>query len=898
MYVRVCWLALAALCSLLVNRSEAQTADPALQTAIMSGNYRIIQDGDMPQNHIFPVSNKGLDGNDIYVRDIRGIGNSGRWVQVFPQLRINSKQFNYFHGGDNKNEMNRVFFVVALADSGYSFSDDESRVPASLHMSDNRAYRSPFSLTCFELSFPAILNGAPTSVEFDPSREGATQCGTEASDGKGRWMTLVYEDKRVPLLIIGGAESIAKTVVTANADAAPVREGENVTGGQVRGADEEAEETSNYALFNLGDLPKRDIATITLLFPGGGEGALQELDLSGAFGGLPGFWEVGITARQYHVRLPQGVTGGRLRVQADDPFVACEPAELIISADAFGVKPTEVACRDVEVPLTVAIESGFELTLNDRLSVGHCPGDDEIVTQRSNPSVYYCMRVRSTDARVQFDTSIANEIDRIRIGVEGGEFYNLADHVLSHPDGKFLDVTPSVRLKSTAVQIMLIGGALPDGFYPEDISLQSTAENIVQDVRLVEFGSTRDSGQPFLRIELQFEEADSLEAARNTTKIDLLAQSRLEALRFVGRTTTNKEVPSEIVSMSVDLARIESEEVRVSLLIARNEVHLPEKLTLSGLLPGRREAGRMYACRLGFRLGSEGMDTIYWTEPEPGGVVSLPSSLNRAFDPGEMIELVSGPADSGVQRADHRPNCLPEETVYASISAGEIGSEISVPYARPVLVYFLRTGISDEHYRGRVAVEDLYANWLDAVKGALNGQRIFAVRFPDRNGGFRTIVEPTPNNPSKSPMNVTSLVEGSSPETSRDIDLDDVFKDAKAISGQASGDKTHWPDIVMLGSSARDFDLGNPETCSKFVGRAKAYPWGATIVMLRDLRQAPRPMIDGRPYRTSMCARKDHKTGKHFEVHLVETKASEPLKDVPLLYQTILTEPLSNLVGN
>ncbi|KUF12457.1 hypothetical protein [Pseudoponticoccus marisrubri] len=631
-----------------------------------------------------------------------------------------------------------------------------------------------------------------------------------------------------------------------------------------------------YALVELDT--RTPVTGMALLRPGGTRIELARLTGPAIFSDRVGYWRAGTGEELFHLRLDRPGPA-EIAVQPASELSVCPPVPLQVGADPFTVPRSAVSCGAREISVTLRLPEGFALGARDDLFKGPCPGFTPDPASRAR---HYCLdldtpRAGLPELEIAFDEAGLSERYEI-----------VADYPRSLPrsaltEGAPVQVALRVRPRATPITVPVQGGLLNEDVGAGDFRVSLiNGRDIVESVAL-DLAEDRAS----VRLTPRFAAA-ALDAWQKTAQLPVFLES-LGGQRFVD--DTGAEARS--IRLDLDISGMTGapapDQPAAVIRILPDSVTLPERLPVDGLALTRDGVTPVqdYFCRVGLKIEDS---LTSWLTPEGRDAV-LPDAISGTrLDSVSRIDIVTGPRPaSGSESAPPEQVCRPEGTVIASMDAKSFVAldRIALPYAHPVLVYFLRTAPSDTHY-GRDAPR-VYRAWLDALQG-LTGRRLMAIRQPARRG-FETIAAGTTAKPLDWRIESAALIRGNATALS-EPDLRDVFDDARAVADAAGLPEGSWPDIIVLRAAATRFELGTD--CADLSRAIRARPAGARILILEDMRgSVPVPPAQDagtgeiRTWATSRC------TGPEgFEATLVVTDFVDQT-DPPVDFARALRDPLS-----
>lgn len=881
--------------------AAAQTDIDALRAAIKEGKFAVLDDQKLAAQPAIDLSVAKGTALSLYARNPTILDEDRAWI-LFTLRTGSDADSPEVPNALAGNKPVSFILTFAATENRYSVSS-----VASVRNSPNLSAHI-YALNCLELVFryEPPSPGIAQAWVFEPQDdEGSAKCGGKSGQGSGRWLTFASDEARIPLLAMGDDPELVGLLARSRNPLGSQGSRETVTDEQplvlaetletVDGAlsdnnhqvDEEANPTrvdagsdgglqdtasgagsARYAGVKITGLSGRRIREIALSADGDAAfDVLLPLRQDQYRSVSPGYWESGIVTGDFILRLPGDAAWSKALVIPENRFMFCDVASIVPSTDAFGASSGSVRCNRGRLPVTIAVDTGFILTENSNLTPGPC-GEDGDLVDAGAPSNYYCALVDESDRRVTADIlgiELENPEARKLVEILHGDTHDLAQAAIaSGGDRRIVNLTPQVRIKKRTIDISLLGDSVTTEFVSNGISVVSGNVGRVVEPMIVR------GDPPLLRVSLEFEIAPSLQNALNTLsrgEVTILASAARDDLELLMATGEKRER----VPIRIDLLTGPPRAGYNVLRVAVPSIRLPATLNLEGRLIGYSTPVRNYTCRIGLRIGA---NLVKWLEAD-GEQASLPMELmEQEFDLDQVIDVLTGPIENGAQ--DNTVNCLPTETLIAQFTVRDFPRTISVPFARPVIVYWLRTGAADNFYvdESIIPANDIYSSWMENVYSNLNGRRIFAVRKPVNGGGFRTIQSPSSRtDPANMRMGVRQLVENQESEIFGDVDLRQVFLDARNQAQELGLGDIGDIDIVVLSSeSRRSRRLGDDGDCSNFVQEARELPYGAQIVLLRDVRDGISPLSEEGPYLIDSCSQSND-LGQSFSVVLVETKA-------------------------
>ncbi|SLN75287.1 hypothetical protein [Roseisalinus antarcticus] len=883
----------------------AQVDVDALRAAISENNFTISLEQTLAEAPVVDLNGSGVSPLGIYIRNPEPLDDAGTWVLFTLRFGASTEAQPVPNALDSAGRETVQFILnVEAADSVYT----NSALPVL--RSGFPLESLTYALNCFEFRFPLLSPSSSTSSDisrwtFTPrDSAGNPGCGGNFGSDGGRWFTFTNGSAQIPLLAMGDEAELTSLLVqydvafssdddfetnadeqlqsgtetpetshdvpsdtgTLEAETDPARV-EDDTESNSQGAILEAE-GARYAGIGVIGLTGRRIRQIAVLADDTTDvGVLLPLSQDEFRNGKPGYWETGIATGDYILRLPGGAAWSQVVVIPENGFVQCNRAAISPSADAFGANIGTAQCNTGRLPVTVAVDTGFVLEEDSHLTAGPCSGDEDLVDAGA-PSNHYCASVEETDFRVSAD-DFGIELDdgeaRERIDVLPGAMRNLAEAAQAFAeDRRVVNLTPEVKLKNLLVDITLVGDAVTTEPVSNGITVSSGNVGRVEDPQII------SGDPPILRVRLEFVIAQNLQNALNTlnrNEVTIYASSVRDDLELL----TGSGEKRERVPINIDLRSGAPRQGYNVLRVALPSARLPATVRLEGRLVGYDAPVRNYTCRVGLRIAG---GSVYWLEAG-AEQTTLPTEIaEEEFDLDQVIDILTGPIDNSTQ--DNTVNCLPEGTLITQIEVRDFPNEITVPFARPVLVYWLRTGTADNFYVSEsiIPANEIYVSWMDKIYSELYGQRIFAIRKPVSGGGFETIQNPSSQtNPANMRMGVRQLVENQESEIFGDVDLRQVFLDAREQANELGlGDVSDIDVVVLSSESRRSRPLGRDGDCSNFAQESRELPYGARIVLLRDVRDGVSPLSADGPYIIDICSQSNG-LGQSFSVVLVETKA-------------------------
>ncbi|WP_299612517.1 hypothetical protein [uncultured Tateyamaria sp.] len=894
MIVRLALLSLALFCGLAAPVA-AQVDIGVLRAAIEDGKFGVSDDQTLAAKPTVDLSATNGTALSLYARDPIAIDRDRLWMLFTLRTGPSSDNAAVLNALSNDDP---VSFILTFAATENSYNPDAlPAVRTSPNLSPNK-----YALNCLVLRLPyeAPASDIPLGWTFTPlNDEGKVGCGGNSGVDGGRWLTWTAGNVQIPLLAMGDDAELAGLISrysvsldSRGSSGDIIEEQRTVTpdtiAESVSDDDEQAAQatrvdgiTDNSPNISLSDvdgarysgvqisgLSGRRIREIGLAEDGGTEfDVLRPLSQDEYRSGSPGYWESGIATGDFILRLPGDAAWSQALVIPENRFMSCDLAAIVPSTDAFGASIGSVRCDRGRLPVTVAVDTGFILKESSYLKAGPC-GEDGNLVDVGAPSHHYCALVDESDRRVTaevFGVELEGPEARKLVEILSGDIHDLAQAALaSGGDRRIVNLTPKVRIKKRTFDISLLGDSVTTEFVSNGIRVASGNVGRVVEPMIVQ------DDPPLLRVSLEFEIAPSLQNALNTLsrgEVTIHASAARDDLELLMATGEKRER----VPIKIDLQTGPPRAGYNVLRVAVPSIRLPATLNLEGRLIGYDTPVRNYSCRIGLRIGAS---LVNWLEAD-GEQAALPTELiDQEFDLDQVIDILTGPIENGAQ--DNTVNCLPEETLIAQFTVRDFPSQISVPFARPVIVYWLRTGTADNFYVSEsiIPANDIYSSWMENVYSNLNGRRIFAIRKPVNGGGFRTIQSPSSQtNPAKMRMGVRQLVENQESEIFGDVDLRQVFLDARNQAQELGLGDLGDIDIVVLSSeSRRSRRLGDEGDCNSFVQESRELPYGAQIVLLRDVRDGINPLSAEGPYLIDTCSQSNG-LGQSFSVVLVETKA-------------------------
>ncbi|MBZ0217597.1 MAG: hypothetical protein K8F25_13645 [Fimbriimonadaceae bacterium] len=885
--------------------ATAQVEVDELRAAISENNFSISPEQTLSEEPVVDLNGTGLSPLGIYIRNPEPLDDAGNWMLFTLRFGSTTGSQPVPNALDSAGR-ETVQFILSLEAADFVYAD--SALPAL--RSGFPLERLTYALNCFELRFPLLSRSSGTSSDitrwtFTPrDSAGNPGCGGNFGSEGGRWFTFTSGSARIPLLAMGEEAELTSLLVQYDARSRIADDIETNADEQLQSGTETPETShdassnterletetnpsrvedgiesgsegaildaigSRYAGIDVIGLTGRRIREIRVLADDPSDvGVLFPLSQDDYRSGKPGYWETGIATGNYILRLPSGAAWSQAVVIPENGFVQCDAAAISPSVDAFGASVGMAQCNRGRLPVTVAVDTGFVLNEDSHLTAGPCSGDEDLLDTGA-PSNHYCAWVEETDFRLNAD-DFGIELDvgeaRERVDVLPGAMRDLAAAAqASGENRRVVNLTPPVKLKNLLADITLVGDGITTEFVSDGIFVSSGNVGQVVDPEIIR------GDPPILRVGLEFEIAQSLQNALNTlnrNEVTIFASSLREDLELLMESGENRDR----VPINIDLRIGAPRDGYNVLRVAVPSVRLPARVALEGRLVGYEAPVRNYTCRIGLRIGDS---SVNWLEAG-AEQATLPAEITEIeFDLDQVIDILTGPIDNPAQ--DNAVNCLPEGTLVTQIEVRDFPKQINVPFARPVLVYWLRTGTADNFYVSEsiIPANDIYVSWIEKIYSELDGRRIFAIRKPASGGGFETIQSPSSQtNPANMRMGVRQLVENQESEIFGDVDLRQVFLDARDQAKELGLGEVSDLDVVVLSSeSRRSRPLGRNGDCSNFAQESRELPYGARIVLLRDVRDGASPLSAEGPYITDICSQSNG-LGQSFSVVLVETKA-------------------------
>lgn len=279
-----------------------------------------------------------------------------------------------------------------------------------------------------------------------------------------------------------------------------------------------------------------------------------------------------------------------------------------------------------------------------------------------------------------------------------------------------------------------------------------------------------------------------------------------------------------------------------------------------------------YFCELGLKIGDR---DVHWLENDSTKYRLAPEDDDKSnweFAPAQSVALFR----RGLRKNDGvtsnelntKALCGPEDQpAFRVTTVGEIGvlNEIKVPFAKPLLVYFLRSEETDYKYSNDW--EDVYEGWVEALSD-LSDTRLIELRRPGRNTSSKNLFSPYNKVETLKPLgskfdsNLFNDVRNG--VAKKPPSLKQIIQDAKRRGPAFGLPKGQDPDVLVMRGFAK-----RVESC-----RDLSLPplENARLVILDDKDKQIKETGDERKYfRSFECDGAELGGTKGFEVTVVRT---------------------------